>query len=97
MEERRIQILNGKEGSKIRVNFLSGPEKKKVKRLLRGRAKIYSSRRGVFFIPTRYCIVQSLALDLGEELKVPLVIPKGMSFAECFAPQNWPSVPAMAR
>ncbi|MBU4223749.1 hypothetical protein KJ934_00770 [Patescibacteria group bacterium] len=93
--ERRIQILNGKEGSKIKVDFLTDPEKKKIKKLFKGRAKIYPGRRGVFLIPTGSGIVQSLALDLGEELKAPLVVPEGISFAECFATRHWPAVPAL--
>lgn len=95
MSERRLRLKNGK----VWVDFLSKTEKKKLKKFLKREARVFSSERGFFISPigTHSRPIESIALDVGEELNLPLDVPPGTSFSECFAPQNWPSVPASAR
>lgn len=91
--ERRAKLENGK----VRVDFLNDVEKRKLKKFFKDEARIYSSSRGIFIKPAKQRTAESIALDVGEELMVPVDVPSGTNLENCFAPQNWPSVPAATR
>lgn len=91
---RRIKLFRGEDGQgKLRVDYLTNPEKKKIKKILKGDARIFSGKRGIFVKAINARTIESIALDLGEELKIPLEVPNGISLAHCFATRYWPSVP----